>query len=56
VNELENETSLNPAMTRRQLLKAAAGGITFLALAPIGQGLIAGALREARRGHRSARP
>lgn len=44
MNELENETSLNPAPTRRQLLKAAAGGITFLALAPIGRGLFAATL------------
>ena len=44
MNELENETSLDSALTRRQLLKAAAGGITFLALAPVGKGLFAATL------------
>ena len=44
MNELENETSVRPSLTRRQLLKAAAGGVTFLALAPIGRGLFAATL------------
>jgi hypothetical protein len=44
LKELEKETPVNPVMTRRQLLKAAAGGVTFLALAPIGKGLFAATL------------
>lgn len=47
MNELQKETPLDPILTRRQLLKAAAGGVTFLALAPIGRGLFAATLPKA---------
>ncbi len=44
MTELKNDSPSNADLTRRQLLKSAAGGITFLALTPVGRGLFAATL------------